>query len=317
MGVDTTNSVAGIVRGPLIVPLRIAMYSSEPLHHFVDDYLQYLQEVHPTIAALDGVHAHDDLLEDLGRSAIEADTHALSGFSRRLNDIRQDGLTAVERIEHPIVAAHIKARMFEAEEVRTWERNPQLYGDVLASSLAAQALFAYAPPTERARRVLSKLRQTGRLIQAARDNVKDPPGIFVKVGIETLKGTLTFIERDLPRAFGALDIPKVLLVGLLLSVITTVGYLACVLPGLVFSIFSFFTVYFVVDKAKEPVEAIGSSCTLVGRNFGNSLLSGLLAGLVLIAGALLCLVGLLAAVPVVTLAGAYAYRRFQGQPVAP
>ena len=181
------------------------MYSSEPLHHFVDDYLQYLQEVHPTIAALDGVHAHDDLLEDLGRSAIEADTHALSGFARRLNDIRQDGLTAVERIEHPIVAAHIKARMFEAEEVRTWERNPQWYGDVLASSLAAQALFAYAPPTERARRVLSKLRQTGRLIQAARDNVKDPPGIFVKVGIETLKGTLTFIERDLPRAFGAVD----------------------------------------------------------------------------------------------------------------
>ena len=205
MGVETTNSVAGIVRGPLIVPLRIAMYSSEPLHHFVDDYLQYLQEVHPTIAALDGVHAHDDLLEDLGRSAIEADTHALSGFARRLNDIRQDGLTAVERIEHPIVAAHIKARMFEAEEVRTWERNPQWYGDVLASSLAAQALFAYAPPTERARRVLSKLRQTGRLIQAARDNVKDPPGIFVKVGIETLKGTLTFIERDLPRAFGAVD----------------------------------------------------------------------------------------------------------------
>jgi len=134
------------------------------------------------------------------------------------------------------------------------------------------------------------------------------------------KGALDVVDGgsfDIGRAFGALDIPKVLLVGLLLSVITTVGYLACVLPGLVFSIFSFFTVYFVVDKAKEPVEAIGSSCTLVGRNFGNSLLSGLLAGLVLIAGALLCLVGLLAAVPVVTLAGAYAYRRFQGQPVAP
>ena len=45
-------------------------------------------------------------------------------------------LPLLERIEHPIVAAHIKARMFEAEEVRTWERNPQLYGDILASSLA-------------------------------------------------------------------------------------------------------------------------------------------------------------------------------------
>jgi uncharacterized protein (DUF885 family) len=181
------------------------MYSSEPLHHFVDDYLQYLQEVHPTVAALDGVHAHDDLLEDLSRTAIEADTRALAGFSRRLSEIKQDGLTAVERVEHPIVGSHIRARMYEAEEIRSWERNPQIYADVLASSLAAQALFAYSPPTERARRVLSKLRQTARLIQAARDNVKDPPGIFVKVGIETFKGTLTFIERDLPRAFGDVD----------------------------------------------------------------------------------------------------------------
>jgi len=181
------------------------MYSSEPLHHFVDDYLQYLQEVHPTVAALDGVHAHDDLLEDLSRPAIEADTRALAGFARRLSEIKQEGLTPVERIEHPIVAAHIRGRMFEAEEVRTWERNPQVYADVLAASLAAQALFGYAPPTERARRVLSKLRQVARLIQAARDNVKDPPGIYVKVAIETFRGTLTFIERDLPRAFSGVD----------------------------------------------------------------------------------------------------------------
>ena len=41
------------------------MYSSEPLPHFVDDYLRYLQETRPTLASLDGVHLHDDLLEDL------------------------------------------------------------------------------------------------------------------------------------------------------------------------------------------------------------------------------------------------------------
>ena len=181
------------------------MYSSEPLPHFVDDYLRYLQEINPTIAALDGTHTHDDLLEDLSRSAIEADVRALAGFARRLTEIDQAALTPVEKVEQPILAAHIRARMFDAEEIRTWERSPQFYGDVLASSLAAQALFAYAPEAERARRVLSKLRQAPRLIQSARDNVKDPPGIFVKVGIETLRGTLTFIERDLPRAFSSVD----------------------------------------------------------------------------------------------------------------
>ena len=89
--------------------------------------------------------------------------------------------------------------------MRTWERNPQYYADILATSLATQAIFPYAPEDERARRVLSKLRQAPRLIQAARDNIKDPPGIFVKVGLETMRGALKFIEHDLPRAFSSVD----------------------------------------------------------------------------------------------------------------
>jgi uncharacterized protein (DUF885 family) len=181
------------------------MHVSEPLPHFIDDYLAFLYEIAPTSAALDGVHIHDDLLEDFSRQAVDAVARALSGFARRLNDIDSEGLTAPERIDHPIVAASIRARTFELEEVRSWERNPQLYADVLASSLAAQALFNYASPEERARRVHSKLRQTPRLLQAARDNIKDLPGIFVKVGLETLRGALTFIETDLPRAFATLD----------------------------------------------------------------------------------------------------------------
>jgi uncharacterized protein (DUF885 family) len=179
--------------------------SSEPFNHFVDAYLAYLHEVHPTSATLDGVHTHDDLVEDLSRQGIEQHTRALSGFARRLQDINPSDLTPVERAEQPMVAANIQARMFELEHTRTWERNPQLYADTICSSIAGQVVFSHAPIQERARRVLSKLRQTARLVQAARDNIKDPPGIFVKVGLETFRGALKFIHEDLPKAFSALD----------------------------------------------------------------------------------------------------------------
>ena len=181
------------------------MIASEPLSHFVDDLLGYLHETHPTHATLDGVHTHDDLLEDVSRHGIDSEAHALAGYLRRLREINRDALTGVERLEHRMLTAHLQARMFELEAVRTWERNPQFYSDLLASSLAGQTLFTHAPAAERARRVLSKLRQTPRLIQAARDNIKDPPGIFVKVGIETMRGTLKFIDEDLPRAFADVD----------------------------------------------------------------------------------------------------------------
>src|SRR5262249_36620629 len=142
---------------------------------------------------------------DVSRHAIDSEARALAGYLRRLDEINRDGLTSIEKLEHRMLTAHLQGRMFELEAVRTWERNPQFYSDLLASSLAGQTLFSRAPAAERARRVLSKLRQTPRLIQAARDNIKEPPGIFVKVGIETMRGALKFIEEELPRAFADVD----------------------------------------------------------------------------------------------------------------
>jgi uncharacterized protein (DUF885 family) len=181
------------------------MYSAEPLPHFVDEYLAYLHEVQPTSATFDGVHVHDDLLEDLSRRAIDVQVRELGAFARRLAAIDPTRLTDTERRERPALEANIRARLFELEQVRTWERSPQHYADIISTSLAGQALFEYAPLEQRARRIVSKLRQVPRLIQAARDNIKDPAGIFVKVGLESIRGTQRFIDDDLPRAFSRLD----------------------------------------------------------------------------------------------------------------
>jgi uncharacterized protein (DUF885 family) len=181
------------------------MHAAEPLPHFVDDYLGYLYEVHPTGASMDGVHTHDDLLEDYRRTAIDTHLGALAGFLRRLEAIPVDQLPPREQVEHAMVAANIRARQFDIEGVRSWERNPHVYADILASSLASQAIFTHTPETDRARRVLSKLRQVPRLVQAARDNIEDPPAIFVKVGIDTWRGAMSFINADLPRAFSGVD----------------------------------------------------------------------------------------------------------------
>jgi hypothetical protein len=43
------------------------------------------------------------------------------------------------------------------------------------------------------------------VLQAARANVKEPAGIFVKTALETLKGVQGFVDRDLPRAFSSVD----------------------------------------------------------------------------------------------------------------
>src|ERR671919_133012 len=100
------------------------MHAAEPFPHFVDDYLNYLYEAHPSGATMDGVHKYDDLVEDYRRAAVESHLSALAGFARRLDAIPVEPLPEVEQIEHAIVSSNIRGRQFEFEQVRSWERNP-------------------------------------------------------------------------------------------------------------------------------------------------------------------------------------------------
>lgn len=181
------------------------MYSGEPLSPFVENYLNYLYETQPTAAAFDGVHQYDDLLEDPSRTALEGQGRELGGLVRQLAAVGKSGMTKTEQVEREMLTANIRARIFELENIRSWERNPQWHSEILATSLAGQVLFPYAPVGERARRILSKLKQTPRLIETARKTIQDPPGIFIKEGITSLNGVVEFIEHDLPRALTSLD----------------------------------------------------------------------------------------------------------------
>jgi hypothetical protein len=181
------------------------MYSAEPLPHFVSHYLAWLHETHPTLATFDGVHTHDDHLDDLSRASVDESVRRLNDFGRRLAAINPATLTADEQIDRPWLELSIKARTHELESVRSWERNPHHYADLIAVSLASQTLFNHAAPTDRARRIASRLRQVPSLVRAARDNVRDPAGIFVRTAIETLNGTIRFVDVDLPRAFRGVD----------------------------------------------------------------------------------------------------------------
>jgi uncharacterized membrane protein len=134
------------------------------------------------------------------------------------------------------------------------------------------------------------------------------------------RGALDIVEGEsfnVGRAFSKLNISAVLVTGLMLSVFTIIGFTLLLLPGIVFTIFSFFTMYFVVDKGLAPFEALTASFKLVSANLGNAVLTALLAFLVILVGLIALCVGILVAIPVITIAAAYAYKKFLGEPVAP
>jgi uncharacterized membrane protein len=109
----------------------------------------------------------------------------------------------------------------------------------------------------------------------------------------------------------------VILTALLLLAAGIVGVLTCGLGLIALAIFAPFTYHNVVDRGMSAWPAFTSSFSLVGKNFGAVFLLELaLLGLI-IAGAILCGLGLFIALPLSFLALAFAFRRLTGGPVVP
>jgi len=123
-------------------------------------------------------------------------------------------------------------------------------------------------------------------------------------------------EVTLGGMFERWDKIQVVVAALVISVLTVIGLVLCVLPGFAVIFLTWFTTYFIVDRGEDAVTAMKSSFSFATQHVGPLLLLALLSFLCFVVGALACLVGLLVAYPVVSIAAAYSYRRLQDQPVA-
>ncbi len=108
---------------------------------------------------------------------------------------------------------------------------------------------------------------------------------------------------------------QVLIGGVIMGIATSIGYMLCIIPGLIVMFFGHFFIFFILDKGMGAVDAIKASVSFVNKNLG-SLFGLFLAVLAAyIVGALVCGVGLLVAIPVSILAQAFAYRKLNGEEV--
>ncbi|CAB5002565.1 unannotated protein [freshwater metagenome] len=94
-----------------------------------------------------------------------------------------------------------------------------------------------------------------------------------------------------------------------------IGILLCVLPGLIWLIFTAYAPLLALDKGMSPIDAIKGSINWVKENFGEVFLILLVSYLVYLAGACLCGVGALVSAPVSLVAVVYSYRALNNETV--
>lgn len=113
------------------------------------------------------------------------------------------------------------------------------------------------------------------------------------------------------------NVGSVLVASLIIGVLSSIGQALCVIPGLLVSLFTIFTLVAIVDRNLRPIDGLKASFEWVKSNFVQVLLVWLISVVILFVGAILCGIGLLVAAPVASLFLVHAYRRVSGGAVAP
>lgn len=168
---------------------------------WVDTYLEDYYQRHPAAASYDGVHTYDDRLESFSPESIQAELAALAGFEKSLAGMDSARLPLSDRLDWQLAGSNIRSRRLELERMRTWQKQPGVYCNVLSGGLMLLTLQRFAPPEVRLRLVIAREREMTRLLDEARANVANPPAVFVKVALEDFAGALEFVQADVPKAF--------------------------------------------------------------------------------------------------------------------
>jgi uncharacterized membrane protein len=135
--------------------------------------------------------------------------------------------------------------------------------------------------------------------------------VIVKGSLDVTRGR----PLDIGSATSGINWGQVIIASLIIGVMTFIGLLLCILPGIAVIFFTFFTLFFVIDRGEDAVTAIKSSFTMAKNNAGVLLLFFLAQFAILLVGLCLFFVGLLVAIPVVVLAQAYTFRTLNGEQV--
>lgn len=184
-------------------------------HVFVEDFLDELFAAHPETATAMGIHSHDHEITDLSPRGLEREQRRLARALSRLKKLESRlgpggvaCLPPTARLEWQLLHGTIEAALFDAEEMRPWERDPNFYNDLLHQSLFLLMKRAFAPLEARVQAIIERERRLPDALRAAQVNLRRVPRVVAQLAIAQAGGTLHFLKDTLPAVGSSVRSPR-------------------------------------------------------------------------------------------------------------
>ena len=172
---------------------RVAQIASE--------YLRGRFAFYPSEATALGVHEFDGMLEARDADSIAREVRRLRAALAALSRVPEWRLSPEARYDYLVLQSHARAELLELEDVRMWQRNPNVYNQLLASGVDNILKRSYAPIETRLDALVARERQIARLLADARANLQNPPRIYTETAIAQVGGSIDYFRRVVPQMF--------------------------------------------------------------------------------------------------------------------
>ena len=156
---------------------------------------------HPTAATDLGIHTHDHALEDYSAAAIAAEASALRAFREEVESIDTAALSPEVALDRDLLLGTLDANLLQNEVIRPWAKDPDLYSSGLTNAAYVMIKRSFAPPEERLRALISRMRAMPAALAEARKNLDRPPRVYTEIALQQLDGSVDFFRRAIPEAF--------------------------------------------------------------------------------------------------------------------
>lgn len=166
-----------------------------------DEYLRGYFAFYPSEATAQGVHEFDSVLEARDADSVAREVRRLRGALAALARVPEARLSAEARYDYLVLQSHARAELLELEDVRMWQRNPNVYNRLLASGVDNILKRNYAPIAARLDALIARERQIARLLADARVNLQNPPRIYTETAIAQVGGSIDYFTTVVPQMF--------------------------------------------------------------------------------------------------------------------
>ena len=162
---------------------------------FAQKYVQELLDREPETATRLGEHRNDARLNDYSAKGVERDLSAARGGLAELARIDLKKLSAEDAVDYRILKNRLESEVYALQTLRDWEWNPLDYN--VGRAIYALVAREFAPPEQRLRSVIGRLKGVPAVVAAAKTNLKNPPRVHTETAIQQNKGTANLVKEQI------------------------------------------------------------------------------------------------------------------------